>query len=94
MIAPLIMAPGVVKVQWLTGFSLASLAMVSSSLSKISASNLPEILVRSLSMAVANVSLSGCWNRCPKVQVQSSHLEWISISSLSSAMMMWSMVLM
>jgi hypothetical protein len=29
---------------------------------------------------------------CPKVHVQSGHFEWISISSLSSAVMMWSMV--
>jgi hypothetical protein len=39
-----------------------------------------------------NYFISGCWKSCPKVQVQSNHLECISISSLSSAMMMWSMV--
>jgi hypothetical protein len=54
--APPIMAPGVVKVQSLMGFSLASLVMVSSLWSKISASNLPEILVQSLSMAVVTIS--------------------------------------
>ncbi len=89
-----IMGPGVVKVQWLMGFSLASLVMVSSSWSKISALNLPEILVRSLSMAVVTILLSGCWNSCPRLQVQSSHLECILISSLSLVVMMWSMVLM
>ncbi len=51
-------------------------------------------LVRSLAMAEATTSLSFCWKSCPGVQVQSSHLEWIVISSLSSAVMMWSMVLM
>jgi len=60
MMARLIMAPGVEKVQWLTGISLATLVMVSSSWSRISASNLPEIFVQSLSMAVATISLSGC----------------------------------
>ena len=53
-VAPII-APGEVKIQWLKGTSLASslasLVMVSSSWSKTSASNLPEILVRSLAMA-------------------------------------------
>ncbi len=44
-------------------------------------------------MAVVTILLSGCWNSCPKVQVQSSHLECISISLLSSAKMMWSIVL-
>jgi hypothetical protein len=45
--APPIMAVGVVKVQWLMGFSLASFVMVSSSWSRILESNLPEILVQS-----------------------------------------------
>ena len=96
-VAPII-APGEVKIQWLKGTSLASslasLVMVSSSWSKTSASNLPEILVRSLAMAAVTTSFSDCWNSCPRVQVQSNHFEWIAISSLSSAVMMWSIVLM
>jgi len=59
-----------------------------------SASNLPKILFRCLAIAVVTTSFSGCWKSCSKVQVQSSHFEWISISSLSSAVKMWSMVLM
>ncbi len=89
---PPIMAPGEVKIQWLKGISLAnslvSLVIVSSSWRSTSASNFPEILARNLFMAEVTISFSGCWKSCPSVQVQSSHLEWISISSLSSAVMM------
>jgi hypothetical protein len=73
MTAPPIMAPGVVNVQWSKVFSLASLVIISSSLIRISASNLLEIFVRSLSIAAMTFSFSGCWKSCPKVQVQSSH---------------------
>ncbi len=96
-VAPII-APGEVKIQWLNGTSLASslasLVMVSSSWSKTSTLNLPEILVCSLAMAVVTTSFSDCWKSCPSVQVQSSHFEWMVISLLSSAIMMWSIVLM
>jgi hypothetical protein len=43
-------------------------------------------------MAAVTTSFFGGWKSCPEFHVQSSHLEWISISSLSSAVMMWSMV--
>ncbi len=66
--------------------------MVLSLWRRTSASNLLEILVPSFSMAAVTTSFSGCWKSCPKFHVQSSHLEWISIFSLSSAVMMWSMV--
>jgi hypothetical protein len=89
---PPIMAPGEVKIQWLKGVSLAnslaSLFIVSSLWMSTSVSNFLEILAGSLLMAEVTISFSGCWKSCPSVQVQSSHLEWISISSLSSAMMM------
>ena len=74
-VAPII-APGEVKIQWLKGTSLASslasLVMVSSLWSKTSASNLPEILVRSLAMAAVTTSFSDCWNSCPRVLEQLS----------------------
>jgi hypothetical protein len=80
MTAPPIMAPGVVRIQWLISSFLASLVIVSSSLIRISVSNLPEIRSQSRSIAVVTYSFSGCWKSWPKVHVQSSHLEWISIS--------------
>ena len=58
MMAPSIMALGVVKVQWLVVFSLA---MVSSLWSTISSLNFPEILVRSFWMALETTLFSGCW---------------------------------
>ncbi len=94
MMAPPIMARSVVNIQWLGVFSLASLAVVSNLWSRISTSNFHEILVQSFSMAEVTTSFSGCWKSSPNVQVQSSLLEWISISLLSLAVMMWSMVLM
>jgi hypothetical protein len=76
-IAPPIMATGEVKIQWLRALSwdnaLASFIMVSNSWIRASASNLSAILALSLSMADMTTSLSGCWNSCGKVQVQSSH---------------------
>ncbi len=60
-VAPII-APGEVKIQWLKGASLASslasLVMVANSLRRTSASNLPEIRVRSWAMAEATTSLA------------------------------------
>jgi hypothetical protein len=81
-------APGVVNIQWVSGSSLASLVIVSNSLIRISASNLLEIHSWSRSIAFVTFSFSGCWKSWPRVQVQSSHLEWISNSSLSSAVVM------
>jgi hypothetical protein len=97
-IVPPIMALGEVKIQWLRMLSCASawasFIIAFSSWIRTSASNLPAILVLSRLIAEMTTSLSGCWKRCGKVQVQLSHLSRILTYLLSSAVMMWSMVLM